>query len=40
MSEVCVSCKPKNIASKKIILKNGGLFEKEFYDDWEGPGLK
>ena len=40
MSEVCVSCKNDNIASQKIILKHGGKFEKEFYEDFEGYGLK
>lgn len=40
MSEVCVSCEKGNIASQKIIIKNNGIFEKEFYDDFEGAGLK
>ena len=40
MSEVCVSCKKSNYASQKIILNNNGKFEKEFYDDFEGFGLK
>ena len=40
MSEVCVSCKKGNYASQKIILNNNGKFEKEFYDDFEGSGLK
>lgn len=40
MSEVCVSCKKENTASQKVILNNNGNFEKEFYDDFEGVGLK
>jgi len=41
IKEVCVSCHKKNIASKKVIIKNGGYFEKEFYDDWTNEiGLK
>ncbi|MBQ3475062.1 MAG: GNAT family N-acetyltransferase [Bacilli bacterium] len=40
MSEVCVSCTKGNIASRKIILSYGGVFEKEFYDDLEGEGEK
>ena len=40
MSEVCVSCGKGNIPSQKIILKHNGIFEKEFYDDFEGDGLK
>jgi len=40
MTEVCISCKSDNIASKQVILKNKGKFEKEFFDDWEGHGLK
>lgn len=40
MRDVCVSCSPDNVASQKIILKNGGMFEKAFSDDWEGEGLK
>lgn len=30
--EVCISCHTDNIKSKKIIEKNGGIFEKEFKD--------
>lgn len=30
LKEVCISCYEDNIASKKVIEKNGGLFEKEF----------
>lgn len=40
MGEVCVSCKKDNIASKRVILKNNGKFDREFFDDWEGHGLK
>ena len=40
MSEVCVSCNKDNIASKQVILHNKGKFEKEFFDDFEGRGLK
>ena len=40
MSEVFVSCLTNNIASRNIIENNGGIFEKEFYDDFEGYGFK
>lgn len=40
MKEVCVSCNKGNIASQKIILNHGGVFEKEFDDDFEGEGEK
>lgn len=40
MKEVSVSCKKDNIASRKVILNNNGKFEKEFFDEWEGHGLK
>ena len=40
MNEVCISCEKGNIASEKIILKHGGVFEKHFYDEFEGPGTK
>lgn len=40
MREVCISCKKENFASKKIIEKNNGIFEKEFYDEFCGCGLK
>ena len=41
MSDVCVSCLKNNIASKRIILKNNAIFEKEFYDEFLGSkGLK
>ena len=40
MSEVCVSCNKDNLASKKVILKNNGILEKEFFDEFEGRGLK
>lgn len=33
LSEVCVSCLEENIASKKIIEKNNGIFEKRWLDD-------
>lgn len=33
MTEVCVSCLKKNIASSKVILKNKGKLEKEFWHD-------
>ena len=33
MYEVCVSCLEKNIASRRIIEKNKGQFEKRFFDD-------
>ena len=37
---VCVSSEKGNVASQKIIESHGGIFEKEFYDDFEGAGLK
>ena len=40
MPEVCISCIKGNIPSQKIILKHNGIFEKEFYGDFEGTGLK
>ena len=40
MEEVCISCRKDNLFSKKIILNNGGIFEKEFFDDFSGHGLK
>ena len=40
MKEVCISCKNSNVASEKIILRNGGVFEKNFYGDYDGYGLK
>lgn len=40
MPEVCISCKNSNVASEKIILKNGGVFEKNFYGEYDGYGLK
>lgn len=40
MNEVCVSCGKENIASQKVIINNKGVFEKEFYDEFEGSGLK
>ena len=40
MKEVCISCNKGNVASQKIIINHGGIFEKEFYDDFEGEGEK
>ena len=40
MSEVSVSCNKGNVASQRIIEKNKGKFDKEFYDEFEGAGLK
>ena len=40
MEEVCVSCERGNFPSRRIILKYGGVFDKLFYDDFEGPGEK
>ena len=40
MNKVSVSCKIDNIASKHVILNNNGKLEKEFYDSFEGYGLK
>ena len=40
MNNVTVSCHKGNIASQKIILNNNGKFEKEFFNDFEGQGLK
>lgn len=40
MSDVCVSCGVDNVASRRVIEKNGGIFDKRFYDDFEGAGLK
>ena len=40
MKEVCVSCGKGNIASQKIIVNHGGIFEKYFDDDLEGEGEK
>lgn len=41
MHEVCVSCLKENIKSKRVILNNKGILEKEFYDDESGSyGLK
>lgn len=37
---VYVSCKPDNEASKRVIIANGGIFDKKFYDDWEGEGIR
>ena len=34
MTEVCISCHEINICSKKIIEKNGGVFEKKWLDSW------
>ncbi len=36
MYEVCISCLEENIGSKKIIINNNGLLEKEFFDDDSG----
>lgn len=36
MKEVCVSCHEQNVASKKIIERNRGIFEKRWADDWSG----
>ena len=35
-----VSCESENIASKKIIEANGGVFEQKFFDDFEGEGIR
>lgn len=41
MKEVCVSCNKDNLASRKIIEKNGGKFSCEFTSNWDGKiGLK
>lgn len=32
MNEVCISCHKENIASKKVIEYNGGIFDREFID--------
>ncbi len=37
IKKVLISCRPDNIASEKVILKNGGIYEKTVRDDelWE-----
>ena len=35
--EILITCDKNNIASKKIIEKNGGVFIEEYY--WEEKGL-
>ena len=39
-ASVYISCVKDNIPSRQIILNHGGIFEKEFYDDFEGKGEK
>ena len=36
INEILISCKDFNIASKKVIEKNNGIFEREYYNDDEG----
>ena len=36
INEVLISCKDFNIASKKVIEKNNGIFEREYYNKDEG----
>jgi len=36
MGEVCISCHENNIGSKRVIEKNGGIFDKKWVDDWTG----
>ena len=33
MNEILVTCLKSNKASRKVIEKNGGKFEREFYDE-------
>lgn len=41
MREVCISCLEENIASKRVIEKNNGFFEKRFFNhDGGNYGLK
>lgn len=36
INEILISCKDFNIASKKVIEKNGGIFVREYYNNDEG----
>lgn len=36
INEILISCKDFNIASKKVIEKNNGIFEREYYNKDEG----
>ena len=36
MKEVCISCYEDNKASRKIIENNDGIFETEWFNDWNG----
>ena len=33
VNKVLITCLKNNIASRKVIEANGGIFEKEFYDE-------
>ncbi len=36
INEIPISCKDFNIASKKVIEKNNGIFERQYYNEDEG----
>ncbi len=36
INEILISCKDFNIPSKKVIEKNNGIFEREYYNEEEG----
>jgi predicted acetyltransferase len=40
ISDVLVTCSPENVASRKIIIEQGGIFEREVATDKEGPKLR